>query len=216
VAVQVPLRRRGSGPRPVRSLRPTFRSAVRLPLALLCLAAAAPAMAHSPFGADAAFWSGAWHLFLAPLALAALIGIGLACVGSPFEQQIELAGLAGLACFLVSWMLPTGSAPWFAPLPVSALGTSAVLAMPPRPWRARCLALLAGIGAGAAIDLDTATLGAAAGAGTAMLVASVWMLELATRLQRRLPLAIRVIGAWIVALSLLLLALALRSPHAAP
>jgi hypothetical protein len=168
-------------------------------------------MAHSPFGADAAFWSGAWHLLLAPLALAALVGVGVACAGGPTEREIELAGLAGLACFLMSWAAPAGAAVWLAPLPAFALGASAVVAIPPASWRARFLAMLAGLGAGAAIDLDARTVAAAAGAGTAMLVASVWMLDLGARLRRRLPLAPRVIGAWIVALSLLLLALALRS-----
>ncbi|MCP5360146.1 MAG: hypothetical protein H7A14_05415 [Sinobacteraceae bacterium] len=187
------------------------RTATRWPFALLCAMAAAPALAHSPFGADALFWEGAWHLFLAPLALAAVVGIGLACAGGPLEQEIELASLAGLTCCLVAWQLPAGPvATWLAPLSIAAVGLGAVLAIPPTPWRTRPLALLAGLGAGAAIELDTRTAVAAAGAGAAMLVTSIWMLALAVRLQRRWPVALRVAGAWIVALSLLLLALAMR------
>ena len=194
---------------PLRPRRPTLRVAplaAGVALALLGLAGAGQALAHSPFGSDGAFWSGAWHLLLSPLAIAALVALGAACAGGAIERQIELAALAGLACFVASWFATPGVAR-FAALPVLAVGTGAVFALPPTDWPGRLLALLAGAGAGAAIDLDLRGVFPAAGAGVAALIGSVWLLEIGAHVRRRLPVALRVVGAWVAALSLLLLAL---------
>jgi hydrogenase/urease accessory protein HupE len=73
------------------------------------------------------------------------------------------------------------------------------------------LGVLAGFAAGAAAQLDVVAVSACLGVAVAMISLSLWGIEAFIHTRRFVPLARRVIGAWMAAIALLLGALALRT-----
>ncbi len=183
-----------------------------------------PAHAHGAFGSAAPFWSGALHVVVNPLALAAIAGLAatlaITAEASTFWSICTAAFSAAMAA---QWLPPT----WItlAPIGVIGVGLMAALAVKPSPLIAYPAGIAAGLAVGLSVDVDARSLGAALGVGMVVIVLTTWGLEIFLRLEQvqRLktvvPIARRVIGAWVAAIALLLGALTLSQtvhPVAAP
>lgn len=179
-------------------------------LAAAC-AAAAPALAHDGFGDSRSVGSGALHLLTSPLSIAGLVGLAAALfrVEKPWPACAVFA-----AALAIGATFHAGLPSYAAPALVALAGLVAAAGVRPGPPVAVLLALCAGLGAGIATDLDQVTVGAVLGAcATAAfaivgLVAGLADLAGVARLQAVLPIAVRIAGSWVAALSLLLGALA--------
>lgn len=180
-------------------------------LALL-LGACGPALAHGGFANVQPFWSGALHLLLSPLSVAAVIGLVAALPRTAAALPVPAIALGAGAAFVAAGLgLPVVATA--APIGVIVLGLVAAAARPLPRWADAVLAVLAGLTAGGAAELDAP--GWTAGAGVALTMAYGVVCGVAglAALQRRpalatpVTLARRIAGAWVAALGLLLAAL---------
>jgi hypothetical protein len=185
--------------------------------ALLLALPAAPASAHANFGELAPFWAGALHVLVTPLAMAALLGLACAVVAMAEASQFRLALLTGLLVTVVSaaiawWPMPEGSGALLAAGGALLPALAAALAVP----TARGVAVLLAVGAALAVSLAAApergVWAAAPGAGLCSVIVLLWLQEGVRRLAQRLPLAPRVLGAWVAAIAVLLGALQFALP----
>jgi hypothetical protein len=193
--------------------------------ALLLALHAAPACAHANFGELAPFWAGALHVLVTPLAMASLLGLACAVVALAEASQFRLALLAGLlvtTCSAAIGWLPgvPGGAALVAAGGALLPALAAALAVP----KARAFAIVLVVAAALAVSLSVApepgaavaprvtALVTALGAGLCVVLVLLWLQEGVRRLGQRLPLAPRVLGAWVAAIAVLLGALQFAVP----
>lgn len=156
--------------------------------------------------------AGALLLLAAPLAWAALAGL-LACAWRGPAWPASLAAVSVGAA--LAWWLP----PWPATsaLLASSLGAVGALRWRAPPAIAGLLAAAGGVAAGSAADFHWALPAEVAGGTAALLLVAGGLLGAVQRLarwdrvRRHLPLVFAVLGAWTLALGMLLLLLALRN-----
>jgi hypothetical protein len=187
------------------------RLRVRLALiGLPWLVMAAPANAHEVFGVTAApFWMGALHLVTAPLGIAAIIGLAAAISFAPRETVAWSSILAGITAFAAAmWTTPSVAAA--APIGIIVAGLFAALGFDPARWMGLTLGALGGFAAGSAAQLDVRAISGALGVAVVVMSATLWAVEAFAYGRTVLPLARRVIGAWVAAIALLLGALAIK------
>lgn len=182
--------------------------------AAAAILAGSPAWAHGPFGSDTSIWLASYHLATSPLSIAALVGLALVLFGMREPDSIIAATLAAAASVVASMLLP--HLPQVAaPITVAVIGLAAVFAWSPARAAAFVLAVLAGLAAGLAADLEKPRWIDLAGMGATVLLASFWLLAASdnlnrsARLQSVLPIGRRVLGSWVTAMALLLAALGL-------
>jgi len=185
---------------------------MRRAAALLLALPAAPASAHANFGELAPFWAGALHVLVTPLALAALLALACAAVSLAEAAQFRLALLLGLLVAVCSAAVallaapPAGSA-LFAAVAVLLPALAAASGLP----SVRGVAVVLAVAAALSISLSAApeqgAWTAALGGGLCALLVLLWLQEGVRRLAQRLPLAPRVLGAWVAAIAVLLGAL---------
>lgn len=129
-------------------------------------------------------------------------------------DSIIAAVLAGAAAVIASMLLPHLPAA-VAPFAVVIIGLSAVFAWSPPRVAAFVLAVLAGLAAGLAADLEKPRWQDLIGMGATVLIFTFWLiassdaLNRSGRLQSVLPIGRRVLGSWITAIAFLLAALEL-------
>jgi hypothetical protein len=179
------------------------------------------AHAHAMFGSAAPFWSGVLHFFVTPLALAAAIGLMAVLAGSTERVIFWAVSSAALATFFAADFLVAAGLPISlqiaVPVAVAAVGLFAVTGANPTLWPACVIAVIGGVAAGIASGADARDWGGSLGAALVMLVLISWGATALVRLQtsRKLaaiiPIARRVLGAWIAAIALLAAALSLLS-----
>jgi hypothetical protein len=169
-----------------------------------------PAHAHNVFGLNAApFWLGALHLLVAPLGIAAIVALAAAVPFSSGETIIGAAAAAGAAAFATALWVPANIAV-AGPIGIIVAGICAAFGIEPSRWLGILLGVLTGFAAGAAAQLDVPAISASLGVAVAMTSVSLWGMEAFIHTKRLVPLARRVIGAWMAAIALLLGALAIR------
>ena len=188
-------------------------------LLFAALTASAPAYAHGALGEGTSFWSGAFHLLVSPLSIAAVAGL-IAALAAGRVGKSELPFLAfaisGMCGFL-SARFPVHGAALAAAVGVVVVGISAASGYKAKPWLAPVLTACGGAAAGAAVELDAVTWGSASGVGAAILYFSLiggavlQNLQARPKFQAVTPIALRVVGAWVTAIGALLGALALRT-----
>ena len=115
------------------------------------------AWAHGVFGEDVSIWTATQHLFTSPLSLAALIGLAVAIFGIREPASFVASALAASAAVLATVFLPQ-IPPVAAPAAVVVIGLSAAAGWNFSAGPACALAVLAGMAAGAAADLQAGTL----------------------------------------------------------
>lgn len=193
---------------------------MRLKAALGFLVGAAvlcgPAWAHGPFGAfgsGSTVWDGTLHLVTSPLSVAATLGLVLAVLGLEEPWTVMVALLAGAAAALGAAM--QGQLPGFmAPFSVVVLGLCAVAGWKPSAPVSAALALVAGLAAGVAADLEGPRIQDLIGIALTVMIVVLALLSALDDLGRLrklvpiMPMARRVLGSWIAAMGLLLGALA--------
>ncbi|MEO8013447.1 hypothetical protein [Polaromonas sp.] len=183
------------------------------------LSGSASAWAHGNFGADTSIWTASAHLFTSPLSLAALIGLALVLFGIREPLSVLAAALAAAAA-VVACALSTQIPAVVAPAAVVVIGLSAVAGWRPSAAFSLLLALLAGLAAGSAADLEQPRWQELTGMAVTVMVCAFWLLAVTDnlnrsgRLQALIPLARRVLGSWVAAIALLLGALAVVGKHA--
>jgi urease accessory protein len=201
---------------------------VRLAVAALLAVVAAPAAAHSPIEGIGIFYSGALHPLVTPPHLIALLALGLLlgqagqrATGDDDAPLAALAApLAALGVALVAGVLRAGLHPAEEPdtdrvlLALAAATGLAVAAA----WRAPLgvrlvVALAAGLATGIASapsgvsDAERWTSLAGTTAAALMLAAYVAVMVAMARRPPWLAIAVRVLGSWMAAAALLVLAL---------
>ena len=173
------------------------------------------AWAHGAFGESSSMWSGVFHLLTSPLALAALVGVALAGAGVRDPWSPAAAGVAGVAAALAA-AYPALFAAWLAPAAVVPIGLAAVAALRPTPLVVMVLAACGGLAAGRAADLDEVSTAGVAGVAASSAVVLVLLLvsiddvAKVRWLRAVVPVAKRVLGSWVAAIALLLVALSAR------
>lgn len=188
-------------------------------LAAMALLGCGSALAHGPFGGGTSIWTATFHLGTSPLSLAALIGLALVLFGMGEPWSVIAAALAAAAAVAATALSPY-LAPVLAPAAVVIIGLSAVAGWSPPTAFAFALALLAGLAAGSAADLDQPRWQDLLGMGATVLIATFWLLAVSDNINRSgrlktvLPIARRVLGSWVAAIALLVGALALLGKHA--
>lgn len=176
----------------------------------MLLVAAAPAEAHGALGNALPFWSGALHLFLAPMALLVVVGLAAAIAPASVDELPWLLGAVGASSFLASSLLPEGLV-LLVHAGGFAVGSSAALGLKPGRYLAVVLGAAGGLASGAAIEFDERSMGAATGAAFSTMLAVAYTGMGLSWIAKRWPIALRVLGAWVAAISLLLAALALAT-----
>jgi len=180
-----------------------------LPALLLLLAPAA--QAHAVSGNDSPILFGMWHVMVTPLSLLAIAALGSALAYASDRTTAGAILTAGLVATCSAWLLPAGFAR-AAPAGVIAAGlVAAFMPRPPVPVT-RLIGGIAGVAAGVAAAPDQPSLPAALGVGVVTLVLLQGLVEGYQYINRYVPLARRVVGAWMAAIALLLGALALWRP----
>ena len=91
-----------------------------------------------------------------------------------------------------------------------------MLAYEPTPRSLPWIAAGAGLAVGTGTNLDLQSWAAGLGVAAATLVALIWIVEILSRTRTRLPIARRLLGAWVVAIAMLLAALELRGAALVP
>ena len=184
------------------------KSLAGLPIAAF-LWATWPALAHDAFGNVAPFWSGALHILVSPLSMATLLATG-AVLATIKYATAERCGLMVMASAgLVALTGDTLSA--FAPVGAIAAGLIAATGFKPEGLPLQVLCILAGSSIAAAASVDKPDLLTSAGVILIVFAALLGALLVFEALEQKLPLARRVIGAWVAAIGLLLAALSLRT-----
>jgi hypothetical protein len=170
-----------------------------------------PAYAHDMFGLSAApFWLGALHLIVAPLGVVSVIAFAAAIPFSSGSTIVWSSIAAGLTAFATALWAPAPVAA-AGPIGIIVAGLTAALGLEPTKVFGILLGLLAGFAAGAAAKLDVVAISACLGVSVAMISLSLWGVEAFIHTRRFVPLARRVVGAWMAAIALLLGALALKT-----
>ncbi len=188
-------------------------------LAAAALSGSASAWAHGNFGADTSIWTASAHLFTSPLSLAALIGLALVLFGIREPLSVLAAALAATAAVLAT-LLSAHIPAVVAPAAVVVIGLGAVAGWRPSAAFSLLLALLAGVAAGSAADLEQPRWQELTGMAVTVMISAFWLLALSDNLNRSgrfqtlIPLARRVLGSWVAAIALLLGALALVAKNA--
>lgn len=172
------------------------------------MVAATPSFAHGGFGSAGPFWAGALHLFVSPLAIVVTVAAAAALAFQTTEVAGQAVIGAAATCFLACWLLPSAVSP-FAPLGGVVTGICAALAYKPKRVAALVLGTLAGLSIGAAIEFDSRGMAASAGASVAAFMLLAYSRIGLFRVGTKWPIAVRVVGAWIAAISLLVGALSL-------
>lgn len=158
-----------------------------------------------------AFWAGALHVVVTPLAIAALLGLAAATAraaeGLQFRVALAVSVPAALIAAFAPLLLVQTAWALLAPLGPITLGLCAALGIAPRQRLALALAIVASVTIGLAAMPEPQSLLAASGVGAAVLIAMFWLLEALRRVDARWPIVRRVLGAWVAAFSLLVGAL---------
>ena len=197
------------------SHKPAFASA----LAGAAFSSCGSAWAHGTLGADTSIWTASAHLLTSPLSLAALIGLALVLFGIREPLSVIASALAAAAAAVATFFSPS-IPPVMAPAAVVIIGLCAVAGWKPAAMFSPMLAVLAGLAAGSAADLEQARWQDLTGMAVTVMIAVFWLLATADnlntsgRLQAILPVARRVLGSWVAAIALLLGALVLFGKHA--
>lgn len=169
------------------------------------------AHAHANLGELPAFWAGALHVFLTPLAIASLLGLAAATAVAAerlqFRTVFAAAAVAALAAAFAPALLVQSAWALLAPAGTLLVGLCAAMGLVPRIPLALVLALLAATTIGLAAMPEPRTVVASLGVGVAVVVALFWLLEGLRRVDARWPVARRVLGAWVAAFALLVGAL---------
>ena len=192
-------------------LRKPFASVL---LAGAALSSSASAWAHGNFGADTSIWTASAHLFTSPLSLAALIGLALVLFGIREPLSVLAAALAAAAA-VVAAAFSAHIPAVVAPAAVVVIGLSAVAGWRPSAAFSLLLALLAGLAAGTAADLEQPRWQELTGMAVTVMISAFWLLAVSDNLNRSgrfqtlIPIARRVLGSWVAAIALLLGALTL-------
>lgn len=159
--------------------------------------------------------TGALHVITSPLSVAALVGLVVALAGIPVRGLVISAIVACVGSVAAS---STGGLSALATAAcVCACGAYAALGLPPRMAAAPFVAALAGMGAGGGAELDKITVPALLGVlGCVGLVTTggLALMEDLARFplwRRTGSIARRALGAWVLALGMLMGALALRT-----
>lgn len=188
--------------------------------ALLVAGFSSNARAHGPFGVDTSIWTSSYHLATSPLSIAALIGLTLVVFGLREPASIVAAVLAALGSVLATVLpphMPAGPVGLAVIAAVGLLGLGALTAWKPPAALAFPLALMAGLAAGAAAEVDNPRWQDLVGMAATVLIVSFWLLAASDHLNRNgwlqtvLSIGRRVLGSWIAAIALLLGALALMT-----
>jgi hypothetical protein len=151
--------------------------------------------------------AGSLFLLKAPLAVAALVGVAVATCRSARGPVLALLAAAGA---IAAFWLPAEVA-IAAPLVTTVLGAVAASAWRPPAAVAGLLAMSGGLGAGLAADFHWASPAEVAGgvlaAGmlTGVLLALLQEVERRPARHGRLLLALRIVGAWVLVLGVLML-----------
>lgn len=185
-------------------------------LATAALFTAADAQAHGSFGSFSPFWVGALHLLVAPLALAALLGYGAYIAGSEkvldSHSVFTCAASAGLFSIFPG-LFPTH----ILAVGVCLVGLAAMLRIKAPRAVTQVVGVFIGAIIGISVDLDNQRLIPALGVSATTLFLEMGFLGLWDRgteiiwLRPILPLASQVLGSWVGALGLLLVALGFRT-----
>lgn len=187
------------------------RRYMRTVLGLALVLHSLPASAHDVFGLNAApFWLGALHLIVAPLGIASILALAAVIAFSSGGTIVAAVILAGVTAFATALWIPA-SAVGVGSIGIILAGLVAVFGLEPRRGLGALLGVVTGFSAGAASQLDIRATSAALGVAVAMISATLWVVEAFVYTRRFVPLARRVIGAWVSAIALLLGALALRT-----
>ncbi len=196
-------------------------------LALAGLGAAGSAAAHSPIPGIGNFYSGALHPFVSPAHLICLLALGLS-IGQSAQRgvaraKLPLLALAAALAVGLALHAAAGDPDTDRALLMLALATGAVVAAawaPPAPLQA-AFAVAVGLAVGIASGPSgvqgaaMATMLSGTGVAAALLVAYVAvMVGVAERPWLRI--AVRVVGSWMAAAALLVLALSFATPRALP
>ena len=192
---------------------------MRLALAVLCGVAARPATAHAPLPGLEGVYAGLVHPLTRPDQILVLLAAALFLGGFALGRLAPAFGAlaAGLAGGVAIGQAGGAPAPWLFALAALA-ATGAALA--PGRWRQATpvVAAVAGLalgwasvpGPGPLQDRIVTMAGSAAGAGLFVLYATAAIELLRARIRGAwLPIALRVAAAWVAAISLMMLALAL-------
>jgi urease accessory protein len=179
-----------------------------------------PALAHVPIEGWGDFANGAVHPLLNPAHLLVLVGLAL-LLGQQVPLKVQTPMLFFASAAAVSLALTvTGFVPVISPPVIAAialcLGVSVAVARPPHPHVIHAFCAVAGFILG--LDSEVGTGGASAVAQT---LVGTWLcmnlltgyIALASSNAAGKPIAanaIRILGSWIVAISLLTLAFSLR------
>ncbi len=179
---------------------------------LLFVAAAMPAQAHGTLPGGGGFLSGAMHPLVAIEHLLLLLSVGL------------ILGRDGLRRSLLALGLGVGIGLWFGPAEASqqilllgvTLGLGALLALQVMlaEFIYAAVLLVAGLSVGLDTDMPALNAGAAAlgvGAGVFLITMNAYALGAALT-NTRLAVTLRVAGAWMLAVSMMVLALNLQGP----
>ena len=193
--------------------RKSFVTALLAGAALLNCASAS---AHGNFGAETSIWSASAHLLTSPLSLAALIGLALVIFSTRESVLVLAAALAATASVLAS-AFSAHIPDVVAPAAVVILGLSAVFAWRPSTAFSLLLAVLAGLAAGFAADMEQPRWQELTGMAATVMIFTFWLLAVSNnlnlnhnaRLKTLLPIARRIVGSWVAAVAFLLGALAL-------
>jgi hypothetical protein len=175
--------------------------------ALLALAVPQPAYAHATFGEIGGFWSGAGHVVISPVAFAILLA-----VASRSATQAAGAAYSGIAIAAVTSGATAAITTNALLGPTAAALIGGLSAWSPAHWRFESLAIgfLAGLGTGAAADLDQPSWLGSLGIAAASGLVAMFAFEGFAWIERISPIPRRVVGSWVAAIGILLIALALR------
>lgn len=181
-----------------------------LRLALLAIVLAVPAQAHGTLPGGGGFYSGALHPLVALEHLLALLTCGLILGRDGLRRPLWALGL-GLAAGL--WLGVSVAGLTLVLLAVT-LGFGALLALQIGLPEWACGVVLMGVGLAVGLETDLPTLNArmaAVGVSVAVFVITMNAFALGSVLAgSRVAVALRVAGAWLLAVALMVLALNLR------
>jgi hypothetical protein len=151
------------------------------------------------------------HVVVSPLSMLAVIGLASALAHAHDRATAGAVLTAGLVAACSSCLLPPG---WVraAPLGVMAAGLTAALLPRPPVLLSQLIGIAAGFSVGIAAAPEEPSLLVALGVGLVTLVLLEGLAQGYQIINRYVPLARRVVGAWIAAIALLLGALALSRP----
>jgi hypothetical protein len=179
-------------------------------ITVVCLLGPLVARAYGTAEALPRFWTGALLLVVAPLPLAASIGLGVTVAFASATAAWLSICAAGLGAFTIAVVDATafGGSPSVAVIAIA--GIVSILGWTPPAWLALLLGLATGAVAATASNAGMQHWDAALGLGAMVIVISGWTAKSLRyartfpQLEDVVPVARRVIGAWGTAIALLL------------